>query len=186
VANLLISRGANIEARERGSGRTPLDVAVSSSVNRGNGQRMTELLLSKGANPRTSDSQRESALERAASHGDVAVVQSLLDGGADPNAAGRDTTPLGAAAYQGHTEVIALLLARGADASRSVPGSRVDGNGAPLAMALLPQAGQATVCRLSRCWWTKGPTSMRATTRTARYYIAQLLADRQQPRRVLL
>jgi hypothetical protein len=60
VAKLLIAHGANVNARERGSGRTPLDDAVAASVNRDNSQRMTELLLAAGVDPRTGGSRRES------------------------------------------------------------------------------------------------------------------------------
>ena len=140
VARLLLSRGADLNARA--SGRTPLDEAAGPSDNRANGERMTELLLSAGATPRTVDPrQSESPLERASSSGNVATVRHLLEAGAEVNAAGRDTTPLGAAAYQGHVDIVTLLLERGADASRAVPGSRLEGNGTPLAMALMPAPG---------------------------------------------
>ena len=138
MVKLLLSRGADINAREVGSGRTPLDAAVASSVNPVNSRRMTELLLSAGANVDVRDSSGESALQLAASLGNVDVVRRLLDQGADPNALGRDTTPLGVAAYQGDPEIVALLLARGADPNRTVPGSRREGNGTPLSMALVP------------------------------------------------
>ena len=141
VARLLLSRGADINARASG-GRTPLDEATGPSDNRANGERMTELLLSAGASPRAvAPQQSESPLERAASSGNLASVRHLLDAGAEVNDAGRDTTPLGAAAYQGHVDVVTLLLDRGADASRAVPDSRLEGNGAPLAMALMPANG---------------------------------------------
>jgi ankyrin repeat protein len=103
---------------------------------------MTKLLLSAGASLRVAAPQQsESPLERAASSGNLASVRHLLDAGAEVNGAGRDTTPLGAAAYQGHVDVVTLLLDRGADASRAVPDSRLEGNGAPLAMALMPANG---------------------------------------------
>jgi ankyrin repeat protein len=142
VARLLLSRGADINARERGSGRTPLDEATGASSNQANGERMTELLLAAGASPQAvAPQQSETPLQRAASSGNLATVRHLLDARAEVNAAGRDTTPLGAAAYEGHVDVVTLLLERGADASRAVPGSRLEGNGAPLAMALMPANG---------------------------------------------
>lgn len=52
----------------------------------------------------------------AARDGDVARVRAALDKGADVNAKGRyDRTALGFAADKGHTDVIRLLLQRGAD-----------------------------------------------------------------------
>jgi len=54
-------------------------------------------------------------LWEAARVGDAAAARSLLDGGADPNAKFRyDQTPLFKAAERGHTEVVKLLLERGA------------------------------------------------------------------------
>jgi ankyrin repeat protein len=99
---------------------------------------MTALLLDAGASPRGQGSRIDPPLQQAAGSGNVAVVRQLLDRGEDPNTAGRDTTALGAAAYQLRTEVVSLLLSRGADASRAVQGSRVEGEGTPLAMALMP------------------------------------------------
>jgi ankyrin repeat protein len=141
VAKLLLTHGADINAREIGSGRTPLDHAVAASTNRANSERMTQLLLAAGATANTNDSSGVSALLQAASRGDVAAVQLLLDRGADPNVGGRDTTPLGGAAYEGHTEVVQLLLDRGAGPNRTLSTSRLEGNGAPLAMAFLPVRG---------------------------------------------
>jgi ankyrin repeat protein len=161
VARLLIARGADINAPERGSGRTPLDEATGPSDNRANGERMTELLLSAGASPRTvAPQQSESPLERASSSGNVASVRHLLDAGAEVNTAGRDTTALAAAAFQGHVDVVTLLLERGADASRAVPSSRLEGNGAPLAMALMPAPGASE------------------TTESRKLQVARLLIDR--------
>jgi ankyrin repeat protein len=141
VAKLLIARGANVNARERGSGRTPLDEAAASSIDRANSERMTGLLLASGASVENADPQRPSTLQQAAAQGNVSTIRSLLDGGADPNSADRDSTALATAAYMGQTEAVALLLARGADASRTVAGSRLDGDGAPLTMAFMPMRG---------------------------------------------
>jgi ankyrin repeat protein len=141
VATLLLSHGADINARAKGNGRTPLDEAASASSNAAHNQRMTELLLAAGAAANTRDSAGVSVLQQAASRGDVAGVRLLLDRGADPNVGGRDTTPLGSAAYEGQVEVVQLLLARGADPNPTLPTSRMEGNGAPLAMALMPARG---------------------------------------------
>ena len=150
VVQLLLAHGADVNARENGSNRTPLDHAAAASANQANSERMTQLLLAAGANPRSADSQGESPLHQAAVHGNLTAVRRLLDGGADANAAGRDTTPLGTAASRGHVEVVALLLSRGADASRSVPGSRLEGDGAPLAMAFLQGRDDETRDRETR------------------------------------
>src|SRR5687767_15717179 len=57
-------------------------------------------------------------LWEASRAGDVAVVTSLLDQGADVNAKFRyGTTALFKAAERGHTAVVKVLLARGADPS---------------------------------------------------------------------
>ena len=141
IVKLLLSRGANVHARERGSDRTPLDEAAASSIDRANGERMTELLLASGASVEKADPRRPSALHQAAAQGNVATIRSLLDGGADPNTADRDSTALATAAYMGQIEAAALLIARGADASRTVAGSRLEGDGAPLTMAFNPMKG---------------------------------------------
>ena len=61
----------------------------------------------------------DTRLGRAAGKGDLAAMTTLLDHGADANAAGAyGLTPLAAAARNGHFEAIELLLARGADAHR--------------------------------------------------------------------
>jgi ankyrin repeat protein len=141
IVKLLLSRGAKVDARERGSGRTPLDEAAASSSDRANSERMTGLLLASGASVENADPQRPAALQQAAAQGNIAALRALLDEGADPNTADRDSTALATAAYTGHAEIVALLLARGADASRTITGSRLEGDGAPLSMALMPLKG---------------------------------------------
>jgi hypothetical protein len=53
VATLLIARGANVNARERGSGFTPLDQTTAGTAIPGANERLNKLLLEAGANPRT-------------------------------------------------------------------------------------------------------------------------------------
>ena len=49
VARLLLARGADVNARERGSNRTPLDNALADSMNPDNRERMSQLLRAAGA-----------------------------------------------------------------------------------------------------------------------------------------
>ena len=61
-------------------------------------------------------------LWEAARKGDVALVTSLLDQGADVNAKFRyGTTALFKASERGHAEVVKVLLARGADQQSRTP-----------------------------------------------------------------
>jgi ankyrin repeat protein len=70
------------------------------------------------------------ALHVLAKRNDVAAVKWLLDHGADPNARwahwDAEVTPLHLAAWQGHVEVVRLLLAAGADAA--IRDSKHDGD----------------------------------------------------------
>jgi ankyrin repeat protein len=67
----------------------------------------------------------DTPLGKASGRGDLPAMTTLLDRGADPNAAGAyGLTPLAAAARGGRLPAIELLLARGADAHR---GSGVNG-----------------------------------------------------------
>ena len=55
-------------------------------------------------------------LVEAVQHGDVALAETLLNRGADPNAEGLDAeSPLILAARSGHLELVKLLLDKGAD-----------------------------------------------------------------------
>ena len=69
-----------------------------------------------GANINAVDANGNSALFRASSQGNAAVVRALLDAGADPTAVGQDGMhPLHVACMCGGVEVVAMLLLAGAD-----------------------------------------------------------------------
>lgn len=62
----------------------------------------------------------------AAYHGHPALVQALLDRGADPNRANvKGQTPLGGAVFKGFTDVVRVLVANGADPDAGTPSARV-------------------------------------------------------------
>lgn len=85
---------------------------------------------------------RDTPLMQAADRGDLAGVQALLAGGADPNARGvRDWTAAMHAALHGHAVVIKALLDGGADAQAV---SSYDGT----AMALAALRGQDEAIRV--------------------------------------
>jgi cytohesin len=58
----------------------------------------------------------DNQLREAAENGELIVVQTALQNGADPNAKDEDgRTPLHYAAEKGHAEIVKVLLKRGAD-----------------------------------------------------------------------
>jgi ankyrin repeat protein len=73
--------------------------------------------LRKGANPNEQDSRGMTALMIAAERGHTAIVQTLLDQGADIQAkeARQGRTALFLAVAHGHTPVVQALLSKGAD-----------------------------------------------------------------------
>jgi ankyrin repeat protein len=76
------------------------------------------LLIPSGANAQNAPKELNDQMWEAVRKGDVTLVTTLLDKGADVNAKFRyGTTALFKAAERGHTEIVKLLLARGADTS---------------------------------------------------------------------
>ena len=72
--------------------------------------------LKQGQDPNYHYAEGRTALCHASSAGTVAVMDVLLDGGADPNLCGWwSHSPLHCAALEGHTGAVKTLLARGAD-----------------------------------------------------------------------
>ena len=116
VIEALIGGGANPNSQNR-YGWTPLHSANSASV--------ANSLLDAGADPNMRGGPGETALDSAARRGDLALVQALLNGGADVNPSGsfRNSTPLHAAVLGGNLSVISELLRSGVDPNVLIVGS---------------------------------------------------------------
>lgn len=106
----MVSRGANLSAREPKCGATALHVAAA------NGHlQMVGFLLGRGANVDERDFSGASALVYAAYAGKAEVVQRLLDAGADPNLVSKAApTPLLASLQSGSETTVRVLLVHGA------------------------------------------------------------------------
>jgi ankyrin repeat protein len=78
-------------------------------------------LMSGGMNPNHMNCHRTTLLHDMAQEGDLPKATLLLDHGADIDAIDEEfrSTPLGLAARWGHREMVAFLLERGADPSKS-------------------------------------------------------------------
>lgn len=110
VVEALIKSGADINATNRGTGRTPLIIsAFKGHVG------IARLLIDAGCNVSQRMLELEvTALGVAARHGHSAIVTMLLDAGVDINeadAAGQ--TALVRAAGNGHCQTVVKLLGRG-------------------------------------------------------------------------
>ncbi|WP_243789735.1 ankyrin repeat domain-containing protein [Saccharopolyspora gloriosae] len=71
------------------------------------------------------DSDANTLLMLAAYHGHAATVRALLDHGADPDLRNaRDQSPIAGALFKGADDVVAVLLAAGADLDAGVPTAR--------------------------------------------------------------
>lgn len=119
IARLLLRAGAELEARDS-DGLTPLQWAMNAWYPNGS---TIEALLGAGADVRVRDRNGELPLHRAVDLQDLQLVASLLELGADPNAAGlAGRTALHIAGW-GPAPVMRELLAAGADVSaRTVDG----------------------------------------------------------------
>lgn len=114
LVNLLISKGANVEAVDR-NGQTPLNLASR----QGHGT-VVATLLSASASVDSTDCEGWTALRSAAWGGHTAVVCLLLDSGAEVNYADKDQrTALRAAAWGGHEDIVLRLLEHGADVNKA-------------------------------------------------------------------
>ena len=120
VAELLITKGADVNARDAGGG-TPLDQAI-----RHKHPEIADLLRKHGGKSGVEDS-----IIAAASLGNVNAVKKHLAAGTDVNTKDdRGRTPLHWAAYDGRNKIAELLITAGADVNAN------SDNGTPLDTAI--------------------------------------------------
>ncbi|KAK5651980.1 hypothetical protein OQA88_11523 [Cercophora sp. LCS_1] len=126
IAQVLLARGAELEAKDDKYGRTPLSCASG----RGH-EAVVKQLLEHGANVEAEDEDGQTPLCWASTSGHEAVVKRLLGHGANVEAEDENgQTPLSWASEGGHEAVVEQLLAHGANVGVG------DGNGrTPLSRA---------------------------------------------------
>lgn len=119
-AELLLERGADVDARMRGSRLTPLHVAARRGL-----EELVELFLRHGADVKATSCEGETPLNAACSGAErpseagryLRVAQQLLQAGAEPRTAGKKRhTPLHNACSNGSPRIAELLLQHGAEA----------------------------------------------------------------------
>lgn len=111
ISYLLLANGARLNAPIASWGSSELAYAVQT-----NSIRLVREVLDRGAeiNLAPSDDRGYTALQAAARHSDMAMVQLLLENGADVNAPGRSTA-LQFVIERGHFRLTLLFLEAGAD-----------------------------------------------------------------------
>ena len=111
LANVLIDRGADVNARSTNSMKnTPLHAAAA-----GGNVQAVDLLLKRGADANATQEGGWTALHSAAQSGNRAMVETLIAQGADVNVrAANNQSPLDMALLKGHQEIVELLEQLGA------------------------------------------------------------------------
>jgi ankyrin repeat protein len=108
---LLLGRGANVNTASK-RGRTALFLAAMTDRS----AETVRLLLAKGADPKITDSFKNTILNAAAAGNDTETIRMIIAAGVDVNAANvLGMTPLiGSAGSNGNVQAVKILLAKGA------------------------------------------------------------------------
>ena len=117
IAQLLIERGADVDAASDSNGQTPLHLACA-----GEHLKIVRLLIECGADPNPINCIGNTPLYQACNCGFLRLAQLLIELGVDVNATGRGgLTPLLSACSHGHLKLAQLLLENGAHMSARSP-----------------------------------------------------------------
>ena len=107
IVDLLVWKGASVNAKTTERGWTPLIAAMHSDFE------IASLLIIHGADVNMKDKHGFTALMYAAEAGNASIVQLLLEKGAYVNESVRGYTALQIAAREGRTQVVAILKSAG-------------------------------------------------------------------------
>jgi len=111
VVEFLLSRGANVNAKDKDVAFMPLHHAVG-----GGHKDVVELLIAKGADVNAKDKYGWTPLDSSVYGGNTDIPELLIEAGANVNSRyGWGQTPLIWAAQEGHRPVVQLLIVKGAD-----------------------------------------------------------------------
>ncbi len=135
IAELLIDKGADVNAKSGPFRETPLHNAAS-----GGHKEIVELLIAAGADVSAKGLVfygERTPLHRAAGQGHKGIAELLIVEGADLNAKDEwEYTPLHYAASEGHKVIVELLIAKGADVNVKSNVRGVNTNKTPLDWAI--------------------------------------------------
>lgn len=111
-----LQSGADVDVRDD-AGWTPMHWSIDMSQAWGEPEQVVSRLLAAGASTNAVDSSGYSVLMMACSRNNEAILEQLIQAGADIRARNADTTPLHEAASCNFSKAIRKLLLLGADPS---------------------------------------------------------------------